>query len=692
MSARPFRHSAWWLALCLPLHVTQTHAEDAAAQRERLDAIVVTAQAPGTGVTTELDPKLPRQPVPASDGADYLKTIPGFTALRNGGTNGDPVLRGMYGSRLNLVSNDGAMPGACPARMDNPLSYIAPETFDKLIVVKGPQTVLWGPGASAGTVRFDRDAPQFDKPGMEASGSVLGGSHGRRDAVIDASAGATFGYARLTANQSEADDYESGDGQRVPSLWDKWNADLALGITPDENTVLEVGIGRGDGQARYAGRGMDGAQFLRDSQTLKFEKTGLSGALESIEASAWRNLVDHVMDNYTLREPNPDSMMAMPMAADVERRTVGGRVALHWMWAQFDLTAGADAQNSRHRQRSAMGRNTYSAVPWSTDAVLRHRGVFAEAGFGQSRDGRWIAGLRADRASANDRRVDDGMGMGGGMGMGDMPGSTSGQTRERTLGSGFLRYESQSADGFGWFAGLGHVRRFPDYWELFSPDAGPMGAINAFDGVQPERTTQLDVGTSYRNRRVDAWITAYAGRIDDYILFAYHAGGMMGMSSSAANVDARIHGAEAGVEFRPLDAVKLGSTLAWAWGENADANTPLPQMPPLELRLSAAYQAQRWNLGLLWRAVAAQDRVAIDQGNVVGRDLSPSPGFATLAINGSMKLGERFRFSAGIDNLLDRAYSEHLNLAGSADFGYPAEPVRILEPGRTAWVKLDFAY
>src|SRR5690606_155404 len=123
---------------------------------DRLDAIVVTAQIPGEGVTTELDPKLPRQPVPASDGADYLKTIPGFTALRNGGTNGDPVLRGMFGSRLNLIANDGSMPGACPARMDNPLSYVAPENFDRLIVVKGPQTVLWGPGASAGTVRFDR--------------------------------------------------------------------------------------------------------------------------------------------------------------------------------------------------------------------------------------------------------------------------------------------------------------------------------------------------------------------------------------------------------------------------------------------------------------------------------------------------------------------------------------------------------
>jgi iron complex outermembrane receptor protein len=31
--------------------------------------------------------------------------------------------------------------------MDAPTSYISPETYDKLTVIKGPQTVLWGPGA-----------------------------------------------------------------------------------------------------------------------------------------------------------------------------------------------------------------------------------------------------------------------------------------------------------------------------------------------------------------------------------------------------------------------------------------------------------------------------------------------------------------------------------------------------------------
>ena len=27
-----------------------------------------------------------------------------------------------------------------------------------------------------------------------------------------------------------------------------------------------------------------------------------------------------------------------------------------------------------------------------------------------------------------------------------------------------------------------------------------------------------------------------------------------------------------------------------------------------------------------------------------------------------------------------------------ADFGFPADPVRINEPGRNAWMKLDFSY
>ena len=670
-------------AALIPLSCAHAADIDTMDEAKTLDRVVVTAS-PVQPLTYETDPKLPRQPVPASDGADYLKTIPGFTALRNGGTNGDPVLRGMFGSRLNLLSNDGSMPGACPARMDNPLSYVAPETYDRLVVVKGPQTVLWGPGASAGTVRFQRETPRFDGPGMRLQGSVLGGSFGRNDQVLDAAAGAAKGYAQLTTNRSESGDYDDGDGDVVPSRWKKWNADLALGWTPDQDTLLEATAGTGDGKARYAGRGMDGAQFKRESLGLRFEKA-FPGTLAKLQANAFHNAADHVMDNYSLRDPNPMSSMPMPMAANVDRTTSGGRMAAEWGWDGFALVAGVDTQRSRHRQRNAMGVGSYAARPWKQDAEFRNTGVFAEATWTIEARQRVVAGLRSDRAEATDLRATAGM-----MGM---PNPTHGQARRETLPGGFVRYERDAAgNGFGWYAGIGHTGRMPDYWELISPAMGPMGAANAFAGIRPEKTTQLDIGGQYRGTRIDAWVSAYAGRIDDYILFSYRSGGMMGMTSAASNIDARIRGAEAGVEFRPSPDWSLGGNLAWAWGANASRGTALPQMTPLEGRFNAAWDNGRWSAGALLRVVARQDRVAVGQGSVVGRDLGPSAGFATLALNGGYRVNERMQLTAGIDNLFDRDYSEHLNLSGSADFGYPADPVRIDEPGRSAWLKLNFSY
>ncbi|WP_305806156.1 TonB-dependent copper receptor [Stenotrophomonas sp. YIM B06876] len=673
------------LSVSLSLAVAALPLPAAASESPRtLDTLVVTASAPSSPLYWITDPRLPRQPVPASDGADYLKTVPGFSTLRNGGTNGDPVLRGMFGSRLNVLSNDGNLIGACPSRMDNPLSYIAPETYDRLIIIKGPQSVRWGAGASAGTVRFERDTPRFDAPGIDLNASALAGSRNRNDQMLDLTVGAAQGYVRINGNRSESDDYTDGNGRLVPSKWRKWNSDAAVGWTPDADTVLELSAGTGDAIARYAGRGMDGAAFKRTSYAARFEKDNLPGAWDTLQANVYYNDADHLMDNYTLRTPNPHSSMPMPMAANVDRRTSGGRVASEWRWQNVAVVAGVDRQDSRHRSRSGMGRNTYRQQPWRADARFENRGAFTEVTLGEGGAQRWIGGLRVDRAKVEDRRATTGMM--------NMPNPSAGQVRRENLGSGFLRVERDFAPALTGYAGIGRSERMPDYWELFSPDMGPMGAVNAFAGVRPEKTTQLDLGLQYRSEGLDAWVSAYAGRLQDYILFDYHSGGMMGSMTRAANVDARIAGAEAGADLRLAAHWKLGGTLAYAWGENRSDGRALPQMPPLEARVNAGYEGERWSAGALLRAVTRQDRVAPGQGNVVARDLGQSAGFATLALNARYRISDALRLSAGIDNLFDRAYAEHLNLAGSADFGFPADPVRINEPGRNVWLKLDYRY
>ncbi|MEO7200191.1 MAG: TonB-dependent copper receptor, partial [Dokdonella sp.] len=565
----------------------------------RFSPIVVTAASPVSALTFEIDPKAPRQPVPASDGADYLKTIPGFTAIRNGGSNGDPVLRGMFGSRINILANDGAMQGACPARMDNTLSYVAPETYDRLIVIKGPQSVLWGPGASAGTVRFERETAYFDSPGWRLEGSALAGSWGRNDQVVDAAGGSPLGYARLTANRSESDDYKDGDGNTVPSSWDKWNADAAIGWTPDADTRLELTVGGGDGEARYAGRGMDGTQFKRESIGLKFAKNNIGGVLDAVEANVYSNYADHVMDNYTLRAPDPHGAMPMPMASNVDRRTSGGRVAGTWVWSQFSLTGGLDHQRNRHRARSGMGAMSYRVQPWLADAEFSNTGLFAEGSWKFAEQQRLIAGARMDRAAVEDLRRSTG-------GMMPMPNPSAGVTRHENLPGGFVRYEHDlAASPTSFYVGAGHVERMPDYWELFSPSNGPMGSPNAFLAIAPEKTTQLDIGAQYSGEAVRAWVSLYAGRVDDFILFRYQTadmggghGGMMGddhaddhghsmgPTSQALNVNARTRGGELGGSWHFAPSWNAEASLAYAWGENRSDGRPLPQMPPLQARFA----------------------------------------------------------------------------------------------------------
>ncbi|PXW29625.1 TonB-dependent copper receptor [Paraburkholderia caballeronis] len=629
------------------------------------------------------DPKTPRQPLPASDGADYLQTVPGFSSIRSGGTNGDPVLRGMFGSRLNIVANGAPVAGACPGRMDAPTSYVAPESFDKVTVVKGPQTVLYGPGASAGTVLFERDTARFDTPGVRAEGSVVGGQSGRNDQNVDLAAGTPDVYARVTANHAHAQDYRDGNGNAVPSGWDKWNADVALGVTPDADTKLELSAGTGDGNARYAGRGMDGVRFKRDSVALRFEKQHLGRTLRSLDAQLYYNEAAHRMDNYTLREPPAGSM---PMASDVRRRTVGGRVA-----ATLDLTdrvqwiAGADWQANRLDSRAAMGRQSPSDLPWTPSATLSNYGLFSELTWFATDAQQVIAGARLDRAAATDERET----AGGRMGMGAMPNPTHDDERTRLLPGGFVRYEQTlRALPVTWYAGLGHTERFPDYWELFSPTSGPAGAVNAFTGVRPEKTTQLDVGARYRSASVDAWVSAYAGRVDDFILFTY--GSAMGAATSqATNVNAQIMGGEFGATWKPDSRWRIGASAAYAWGRNADSGEPLPQMPPLDARFTLDYSRGAWSVGGLWRVVAPQRRYALHEGNVVGQDFGPSAGFGVVSLHAQYDVDRHTQLTIGVDNLFDKAYSEHLNLAGNAAFGYPAN-APVMEPGRTVWARVRF--
>ena len=114
-------------------------------------------------------------------------------------------------------------------------------------------------------------------------------------------------------------------------------------------------------------------------------------------------------------------------------------------------------------------------------------------------------------------------------------------------------------------------------------------------------------------------------------------------------------------------------------------------MPPLELRTGLNYADERWSAGVLRRVVAEQDRYALRQGNIVGQDLGRTGGFGVLSLNAGWKPTPAVLVSAGVDNLFDKVYGEHLSRGGAAVSGFE-QTTRVNEPGRTLWLKVGASF
>ena len=675
-------------AISLACFSTVSFAAQLEHSTTRLAPIVVNAQLDhdANGLILYADPKQPIQPVPATDGADYLQSIPGFSSIKSGGTNGDVTFRGMFGSRIKILSDGTENLGACPARMDAPTSYIQPESYDRISVVKGPQTVQYANTGSAATVIFERKKPQLsnDKNYL-GQASVLIGSFGRLDHNIETAVGDDKKYIRLNANHSESNSYEDGDGNTVPSAWKRWNTDLALGWTPDEDTWIELTGGKADGEAEYAGRSMDGSQFARESLGLRFEKKNLTDVIKKIEGQINYSYNDHVMDNFSLRTPpmthdmTTHQMVSNPSEMQVTRRTLNSRLAMTSEWDKLSLITGIDSQQNHH---AGSMKSMMMNMPLATNMKFHSYGAFGELTYQFNDAYKLVTGARIDQVKIDALKLND--------------------ERKETLPSAFIRLENQYPElNAKSYIGLGYVERVPDYWELFSTAHGNTGMPKpTFNDLDTEKTLQLDMGYQQEHGALNTWVSAYAGLVNDFILLSYHNHPTTGMgghshgssfSAGVKNVDAVIAGAEAGIGYQFTDAIQADISTMYAWGEISDNNDPLPQIAPLEGRFNLRYVQDKYSLGLLWRAVAKQDRINLNKGNIVGYDIGESKGFSTLALNATYKVMNDVDFAVGIDNVLDKTYTEHLNKLGVGVDGQVGTE-QFNNTGRNYWARISMKF
>lgn len=651
-------------SLAIVLGTSMSYAEEA-----ELPPMVVTAPAMSDPFIIELDPKQPVQPVPASDGASYLKNIPGFSVVRKGGTDGDLSFRGLIGSRLGISQDDAMVLGGCGMRMDPPTAYIYPESFDKVVITKGPQTVLHGGGNVAATIQFERNTPRFEEAGMRFLGSALFGSFSRNDQLVDATAGGPQGFTRLIGTRSHSGNYQDGDGSDVHSFYTRWSGTAIGGWTPNEDTRVEISADRSDGEAAYADRGMDGVKFDRTGYGARYVQSNVSERIEKIEAKVYHNYVDHVMDNFSLR----DKPAAMSYAvSNPDRTTDGARVAMQInMGESAFTTVGVDYQANDHTIRAIMPPPAITTVPDITarprnmDASFKSTGIFSETEYSAGERDRLIGGVRADWTEATAENV-----------MAPYGGAVAGTTDKDTNLGLFIREEHQLAETpMTLYAGIGRATRSPDYWER-----------NRAFNLDTEKSTQLDVGLKYKAEKSTLNVALFYANIDDYIIIST-------VAPAARNIDATLYGGEADYLRRLTGNWNTRATLAYIWGSNDTDNRSLPQVSPLEGTLSLGYDNHTYAANLLVRGVAKQDRVDVGSGSIAGIDIGESSGFAVASFNVGYRPSKSALLTAGVDNIFDRTYAEHISRSGEAVVipGFE-QTTRVNEPGRSYWIKANVKF
>lgn len=651
----------------------------------RLEEIVVNANRihvyPQTDLlTSDVERRWP------TDVGGFLRTVPGISSIRRGGTAMDPVIRGFRQEQVN-VQIDGGMRvcGACPSRMDPPTAHIQAEDLEKIEILKGPFTVRFGPTLGA-LVNLVMERPdRFEEPGVLARleggyESSWGGKRGR----ATVSAGSQLFDAYVSGGTKNFGAYRAGDGSDVKAGYRMSDYSVKVGFNPGDQERLQF-TNRGSYMRDVYFPSLMMDELFDDTHmyALDYVRKWTGGPISSLSAKGYATFVNHSMGNQW--KPTYATMHAV---ADVTTRTLGGKVeAVLAPLPAMLLYAGVDAceqMKSGDRTRAFLtGPNagkTLRDTIWQ-DTYLRGLGAFLESRTFLSDPLTVIAGIRldhvgvrTDRANAYYRKNFAGLL----------------ETRENNL-SGVASFLYTLSPSVNIRFGVGHATRSADITERFAYFVSAGRDRYDYIGnpaLAPEHNTQLELATDMRVGGVTLQVSVYRSYLSDYISARVDTSvkkvsmDAFGVKRFVNVADADMMGFEATVAAPIISSVRASVNASYSYGQNLVIGEPLPEMPPLNATVLLQYQpveSSSW-VELEGRFVARQSRIS---ASFLERN---TPGFAVFSLRGGTQLFDHLVLTAGVTNIFDRAFYEHLNRMSTME-GRP-----ILEPGRAFAVNLQFVY
>ncbi|MCL7942483.1 TonB-dependent receptor [Marinobacter sp. ATCH36] len=602
-----------------------------------------------------------------------LSANPSVSLSRMGGRGLDPVVRGQGQERVDVLLDGIRVEGACPNRMDPPTSRLSAALAPLLEVRTSNQTLRWGP-ITGGQVIATTAAPAFNNAATTGHLTLGGADNGNGKLVNGGAAvGSESGWLRLAGGYDEADDYEDGDGNEVRSAYKNAEARMDTAWRADNGFYIKGLVSRQEERdVKYAGSGMDAPKT--DTDILRFE-LGAPVANGDWSLLAWQADVDHIMDNFSLRDAN------MKMLTASETQTRGLRFTLDQSPdARTDWAIGADVEtNNWHAERfGGADLDMLTSVLWP-DVDRDRFGVFGERFYRVTPTLQLGGGLRYDRVEMTPAAADRGFGSG-------MMAMSASDAYQAIYGTSNTEVTDDNFSGFAssdWrFSSVqsmavtaSHSVRSPGVTERYIASWNNMDSSKRWVGnpaLDTEKHHKLELALPGRSNGWHWRPAVWVDQVDDFVLRTRNEDQV----SVYRNIDARLLGLEAQLGWSN-GTWSTNSSLASVRGENRDDNKALPQIPPVQFVQTLGWQYQGHAVEAEWVLARRQDR--IDQES--GQDPGTSPGYGVFNLTGSHPLADYLSVSWAVDNLFDNTWAPHVSRANTDPFN--PEAVRVNEPGRT---------
>lgn len=634
-----------------------------------------------------------------ADAAALIRKLPGAAVVRNGPQTGIVQLRGLSGDRVAVRVDGMTITPACPNHMDPPLHYAAAGAGDLIDLYAGISPVSVGGDHIGGSLSFARPDPVFADGVVSLFRGKLGASFtGSQDAAL-ATADLTFAQGdaafQYRGSGATADDLRYAGGTVADSGYDTTHHEI-IGAWRTKGGF--IALDAGFSATRDAGTPALPMDMIEDDAW----KFGLTQEEKfdwgTLENRLYVHDIDHLMDNYSLR-PAPIPPAGMAMEAPSSSRDYGWRSDVLLPRGETKLRAGIDLHGNEFDAEqvaiaTGMKRDTFN------DNERSRFGTYID--WEQDWTEKWTTriGLRGDVVSSDADSVSNQIlppPPAQAMILADQNAFNSADrsfTDELPGAAAAVSFDPDETTTIELAVALNSrapslVERY--LWTPLNASAGLADGRTYLGNLDldPETSFQIGLGLEKRGKGWNAELTPFYQSVNDYIqgmpLARLDAAGNPVLQYQ--NIDrAELYGFELAGGYDINPDFSIDSSISYVRGRNKDTGDDLYRIAPLRGIVDLAYRHETWESHLEWVWSDAQNRVSDLQGETT------SPGYGLLNFRLAKVFFNSLRVEAGVENLLDKRYAEHLGGVNRVSGGDLAVGERIPSAGRFAYGAVSWEF